>query len=871
MWWLESNNSSYLQEQLLTSNTPTEIKEAIFNSIEKAEKKLEAIMKSPEKNPDFYQKCKKDYEILQDIILSALETENSIVAKELDMIKSEVMLEWQNYNWKERTSKEWLIKKNKVTISKKTKENVKWNIDNSKDIWYYAENPDLLSLIDDGNFLLKIIEYAKNKNKNITESLGVEYSHSIFNLENLNPKFRWDINIIKNLPIEFNYQNLILINQELLKNPNNVIDILWKDIYDITKFFLILLNIHWKDNILNFLSSVFKNNKLKKEISEYYNLLPLSIQKLDTNNKFNLNNEDWELSRIILENNNDSDIKSDIQYLLKYNIIEQNDLNYEKILKINTYIQSYWIDEIKDELKLLLKKWFLKHSEILKDFIWFDKEIAILAIKEDKTLIPYIPINIRSDYEFNKEFLNAKNEEEKTTILNYINYIELNSTESIIVLYKLIKNDKNRLTILSNIKIRSQILNVLEKKEYVVANSKENTLIKKIYEDYSIINEESKKLKKIKKKINNNDLYNTKTEELLNKNIWEEKWKKIMQMLKINKDIKEDIYHQLLESCHNKPEKTKELIKKLLDIKIEETKNKGLNLETNYSINYNKTNEEIKKSKNDFFYLLTKEKKENWETKEQFTQRIIEKFFKENKINNELEKESLREIFKNELELRENQYKKENIDDFVWYLSWKITKEEFEEELFEEIKNLDNFNNKDIIINNWTINNISYQYQKWSDEIFLGEEKIDISQKDKELMKNNPEIIKEIVNFYSILETVWLTKLWNKREMIFTSLSNVYWGSFKLDWNYLNKNEVKIFLNSILVSTWHQEIKTNSLQELISKIEVINQNQVTTWANKTNVYWFTKLEKIFRDKFFNKNWNLWFKKQKFEDSLRKKT
>lgn len=40
MWWLESNNNSYLQEQLSTSNTPTEIKEAIFNSIEKAEEKI---------------------------------------------------------------------------------------------------------------------------------------------------------------------------------------------------------------------------------------------------------------------------------------------------------------------------------------------------------------------------------------------------------------------------------------------------------------------------------------------------------------------------------------------------------------------------------------------------------------------------------------------------------------------------------------------------------------------------------------------------------------------------------------------------------------------------------------------------------------
>jgi hypothetical protein len=131
--------------------------------------------------------------------------------------------------------------------------------------------------------------------------------------------------------------------------------------------------------------------------------------------------------------------------------------------------------------------------------------------------------------------------------------------------------------------------------------------------------------------------------------------------------------------------------------------------------------------------------------------------------------------------------------------------------------------------------------------------------------------LKNIVNFYEVLEKVGLSKLWNIKDQIFKSISNVLWVWFNIDWDYLNKNEVKIFLNSILKSVWEKTIsKTLDLEDFISKIWEINWTQVW-WSEKiVNCIWDTKIEKLFFDKYFPRWSNncVWFKNAEFEKNIK---
>lgn len=161
--------------------------------------------------------------------------------------------------------------------------------------------------------------------------------------------------------------------------------------------------------------------------------------------------------------------------------------------------------------------------------------------------------------------------------------------------------------------------------------------------------------------------------------------------------------------------------------------------------------------------------------------------------------------------------------------------------------------------NNWT-----YINSDWN------KVELDFTKEEKDMLKSNPEAGKNIVNFYSSLERVWMTKLWNLRNKIFTSVENSFGMQFdRKDWDFLDEREIKIFLNAILVSLWEKPVsKDLNTEAFLTEIELKNWKSFTWTEEQVNNYWDTNLEARFIDKFYPRWDMLWFKQSLFEKAIK---
>ena len=206
----------------------------------------------------------------------------------------------------------------------------------------------------------------------------------------------------------------------------------------------------------------------------------------------------------------------------------------------------------------------------------------------------------------------------------------------------------------------------------------------------------------------------------------------------------------------------------------------------------------------------------------------------------------------------------------------KIKKEQYQFKIKEEqeskIINYEKFNNKE---NNYYStkdkNYDNYSSNSWIIKI-TSDKSIQLNPLEKKLVNKNPDTLNNIVDFYKTLDKVWLSKFWKIKDRLFTSISNVKWIWFKIDKDYLNENETKIFLNSILKSIWEEEISPIfTLKSFLAKIEIKNKTQLWWWEAVVNTYYEeTYIENKFYNKYINRNsWLISFNQAKFEKSLKK--
>ncbi|MDD3145633.1 MAG: hypothetical protein PHV23_06035 [Candidatus Gracilibacteria bacterium] len=134
--------------------------------------------------------------------------------------------------------------------------------------------------------------------------------------------------------------------------------------------------------------------------------------------------------------------------------------------------------------------------------------------------------------------------------------------------------------------------------------------------------------------------------------------------------------------------------------------------------------------------------------------------------------------------------------------------------------------------------NYTYDENSGVIEIALdnGNQKLELSPTERELAKNNPEAIKNIVDFFKILNELGLSELWKEKEKIFTSISNKNGIGFNAKSGYLSENETKVFLNSILKSVGQEKIdQTKSLTEFKNIFSNKNDLQIIGSGYKDNL------------------------------------
>jgi len=167
--------------------------------------------------------------------------------------------------------------------------------------------------------------------------------------------------------------------------------------------------------------------------------------------------------------------------------------------------------------------------------------------------------------------------------------------------------------------------------------------------------------------------------------------------------------------------------------------------------------------------------------------------------------------------------------------------------------------------------NYTYDENSWVIEIALDNwnQKLELSPTERELAKNNPEAIKNIVDFFKILNELWLSELWKEKEKIFTSISNKYWIGFNAKSGYLSENETKVFLNSILKSIWQEKIdNTKSLTEFKNIFaNQKNDKQIiwNTFSNDIIKKWSSKISEQFLQKYVI--WKPYFDVEEFSKNI----
>lgn len=197
-------------------------------------------------------------------------------------------------------------------------------------------------------------------------------------------------------------------------------------------------------------------------------------------------------------------------------------------------------------------------------------------------------------------------------------------------------------------------------------------------------------------------------------------------------------------------------------------------------------------------------------------------------------------------------------------------------DIVKDIKKVNNkLNDKLISYENslYTLEEKDYKYS-WDWDSFLikipGLEEVTITGTEKNLTIWNPEATKDLINFYTTLKKVWLSNLWQYREQI----SNAIWSISGSNLNYsdlLWENELKIFLNSILLSVWKKEIdKNKNIEEFTNLFKSENDFQVVwEWFKNDSIKkWSSNIEEIFFKKYILGYPN--FQVEKFKNEIQKK-
>lgn len=160
--------------------------------------------------------------------------------------------------------------------------------------------------------------------------------------------------------------------------------------------------------------------------------------------------------------------------------------------------------------------------------------------------------------------------------------------------------------------------------------------------------------------------------------------------------------------------------------------------------------------------------------------------------------------------------------------------------------------------------NLNFSQVNWQIKIILPTWEVTLNQTEYKLVKESKNALENIIKFKETLDKLNLSKLWDFRENIFKWVANKYMLKFNIKDDYLDDNELKIFLLTIIKSVWLKINNNAGLENIINEINKIN-NWDFIWKTKdNNKFWESKLEELFLNKFDKKRTKefdeIWFNK-----------
>jgi hypothetical protein len=255
------------------------------------------------------------------------------------------------------------------------------------------------------------------------------------------------------------------------------------------------------------------------------------------------------------------------------------------------------------------------------------------------------------------------------------------------------------------------------------------------------------------------------------------------------------------------------------------------------------------------------------------------------------EQEKIKSILNSYVKKRKYLSELNNSENLIKAWLWEISKEDYKKIIDNSLKKEYDFNQeKEIIEKNKQIEEKAIQKENdvikkenWDFELKTSNWNIDITEDEYKIIKDNETAKENLISFKETLKELKLDNLWEFRKFILPEIrGNNILNFDTTDWDFLSRYEIMLFLKSILRALSYKwdpieehieipNIDNMNYNSLINLVKDKNEVWVITGTNKHKFLWTTKLEELFRTKFYPRNEQFrWFRREKFREAIKPK-
>ncbi len=565
----------------------------------------------------------------------------------------------------------------------------------------------------------------------------------------------------------------------------------------------------------------------------------------------------WKLSEITKDN-----FETAFQNLMNTEG-KQEELIRAQIVDINLYVYKYWITGFEDQILQILDKYSLDSFPGIQKHLHTHNEFTQKLISKKPEYFELLGQKLKSDSAIVSAYIDGITKQgfDYMKLVNAVNNINFWDTISVVLLIYSKLSSVYSKQMVKNIfwhpyvsQKFSVFFKMLQNKEYwewqLQSLEKLDGVFWDLREDFKLagkvivqVNQEYSKFESQEK----DDIFLQKISQITQfegKN-WEIN-QKILDIVKSGHSIYNDkeLYGLLQKWTWWNPEAVATIFKKLQEIKIEHLQ-KEIQAESEKLKDIWVTPEDVQR-------LMSENKINKEETLEQYQTRIIELVKKEKniKLTQELE-QSIKSTIKNFTQISEIKYVQQNQELYIQYLENPRSSNNFSDfkKYAEEQKELQL---------QWvdipgTL--VGVDFEKSTNGNYLVETsiwKIELTYPEWQMVSESEEAMKNLIHFKSTLDELNLDGLWKYREAIFTAISWKYTWAFNVKQEFINENEMKIFVSSVLSSIWISIDPQTNMDAFKQQVKQSNKVWLIEWREEVNVLWDGYIEKLFLQKFDSK-------------------